>query len=163
MIHFNLNGQSVEVDLESQTPLINVLRDHFGLFGTRYGCGQEACGACTVLIDGKASYACTVIIDELQSRSVQTVEGLGNSDKPHPLQKAFLEEQAGQCGFCLSGMLMKSAALLNSNSNPNENDIRNALNDNLCRCGVHNRIIRAVMAAAKEIRSNGAFSKANSL
>ena len=89
MIHFNLNGQSVEVDLESQTPLINVLRDHFGLFGTRYGCGQEACGACTVLIDGKASYACTVIIDELQSRSVQTVEGLGNSDKPHPLQKAF--------------------------------------------------------------------------
>ena len=163
MIHFNLNGQSVEVDLESQTPLINVLRDHFALFGTRYGCGQEACGACTVLIDGKASYACTVIIDELQSRSVQTVEGLGNSDKPHPLQKAFLEEQAGQCGFCLSGMLMKSAALLNSNSNPNENDIRNALNDNLCRCGVHNRIIRAVMAAAKEIRSNGAFSKANSL
>ena len=163
MIHFNLNGQSVEVDLESQTPLINVLRDHFALFGTRYGCGQEACGACTVLIDGKASYACTVIIDELQSRSVQTVEGLGNSDKPHPLQKAFLEEQAGQCGFCLSGMLMKSASLLNSNSNPNENDIRNALNDNLCRCGVHNRIIRAVMAAAKEIRSNGAFSKANSL
>jgi len=99
MIHFSLNGQPVEVELEGQTPLINVLRDYFGLFGTRYGCGQEACGACMVLIDGKASYACTVIVDELKSCSIQTVEGLGNRDNPHPLQKAFIDEQAGQCGF----------------------------------------------------------------
>ncbi len=161
MIHFSLNGQPVEVELEGQTPLINVLRDYFGLFGTRYGCGQEACGACMVLIDGKPSYACTVIVDDLKSCSVQTVEGLGNPDSPHPLQKAFLDEQAGQCGFCLSGMLVKSAALLNANSNPNESDIRTALKDNLCRCGVHNRIIRAVLAAAKDLRSKGVIDKAD--
>ena len=147
MIHFNLNGQSVEVDLESQTPLINVLRDHFGLFGTRYGCGQEACGACTVLIDGKASYACTVIIDELQSRSVQTVEGLGNSDKPHPLQKAFLEEQAGQCGFCLSGIMMRATAHIDSLATLDRSSIADALDGHLCRCGAHNRIIEAIRQA----------------
>ena len=133
MIQFNLNGQAVEFELDGPSPLINVLRDHFGLFGTRFGCGQESCGACIVLIDGKPSYSCSVGVDEIASRSVQTVEG--------------------QCGFCLSGMLMQSAGLLNSNKNPNESDIRAALQGNLCRCGVHNRIIRAVLAAAEELRS----------
>ena len=153
MIQFNLNGQAVEFELDGPSPLINVLRDHFGLFGTRFGCGQESCGACIVLIDGKPSYSCSVGVDEIASRSVQTVEGLGIPENPHPLQKAFLAEQAGQCGFCLSGMLMQSAGLLNSNKNPNESDIRAALQGNLCRCGVHNRIIRAVLAAAEQLRS----------
>jgi len=108
MIQFNLNGQAVEFELDGPSPLINVLRDHFGLFGTRFGCGQESCGACIVLIDGKPSYSCSVGVDEIASRSVQTVEGLGIPENPHPLQKAFLAEQAGQCGFCLSGHYSKT-------------------------------------------------------
>ena len=153
-INFILNGQSVEVKAEPITPLFHVLRDHFGLFGTRFGCGQESCGACKVLVDGKPSFACTLGIGEVASHTVQTVEGLGTPENPHPLQKAFLAEQAGQCGYCLSGMLIESAALLEENPNPNEADIRAALQGNLCRCGVHNRIIRGVMAAAKEMRLN---------
>ena len=137
-IKFILNGMPVETGVAPNTPLINVLRDDFGLFGTRFGCGQESCGACKVLVDGKPSFSCALVI----------------SENPHPLQKAFLAEQAGQCGYCLSGMLIESAALLAENCNPSEEDIRTALQGNLCRCGVHNRIIRGVLSAANEMRLN---------
>ena len=153
-IKFILNGMPVETGVAPNTPLINVLRDDFGLFGTRFGCGQESCGACKVLVDGKPSFSCALVISEVASHVVQTVEGLGSPENPHPLQKAFLAEQAGQCGYCLSGMLIESAALLAENCNPSEEDIRTALQGNLCRCGVHNRIIRGVLSAANEMRLN---------
>jgi nicotinate dehydrogenase subunit A len=151
MREFDLNGAPVSAELRGETPLLNVLREHFGLFGTRFGCGAELCGSCMVLIDGQAQYACTRTVDSVIGRDVVTVEGLGTPLTPHPLQRAFLAEQAGQCGYCLSGMLISAAALLRSNPAPTEQDVRAALETNLCRCGAHNRIVRAVLRAAAEM------------
>jgi nicotinate dehydrogenase subunit A len=153
MITFSLNGIDTSVDLPGNTPLLAAIRDHLGLFGSRFGCGVEQCGACMMLIDGRAEYACTRTLEGVSGRDVITVEGLGNPIAPHPLQQAFLSEQAGQCGYCLSGMLISAASLLRANLDPDEAAVRQALNRNLCRCGVHNRIVRAVLRAAARMRA----------
>jgi nicotinate dehydrogenase subunit A len=152
MIAFSLNGIDTKVDLPGNTPLLAAIRDHLGLFGSRFGCGAEQCGACMMLVDGRAEYSCTRTLDSVAGRNVVTVEGLGNPAAPHPLQAAFLAEQAGQCGYCLSGMLVSAASLLRANPDPDEAAVRKALNGNLCRCGAHNRIIRAVLRAAAQMR-----------
>lgn len=152
MIAFQLNGTATTVDMPRDTPLLAVIRDELGLFGSRFGCGAEQCGACMILVDDKAEYSCTRTLDSIEGRSVMTVEGLGNPAAPHALQAAFLADQAGQCGFCLSGMLVSAAALLRTDSDPDEAAVRTALNGNLCRCGAHNRIIKAVLRAAAQIR-----------
>jgi nicotinate dehydrogenase subunit A len=152
MIAFTLNGAAATVDLPADTPLLAVIRDHLGLFGSRFGCGAEQCGACMMLIDGRAEYSCTRTLDSVKGRDVVTVEGLGHPGTPHPLQQAFLAEQAGQCGYCLSGMLISAASLLRANPQPDAAAARKALNGNLCRCGAHNRIIRAVLRAAALLR-----------
>lgn len=149
---FTVNGQARQVTAEADTPLLHVLRNRFGLMGTRYGCGLEQCGSCTVLIDGEPGYACTRALDSVAGREVQTVEGLGTPEAPHPLQQAFLDEQAGQCGYCLTGILMSAQALLARNPAPDRADIVAALDRHLCRCGAHPRIIRAVQRAAATMR-----------
>lgn len=145
-----VNGQAVTLALPPETPLVHALRDGLGLFGTRWGCGSEACGACLVLLDGAPAYACTLALDAVAGRAVTTVEGLGTPERPHPLQAAFLEEQAGQCGFCLSGILMRAAALLAADPDPDEAAVRAALDGHLCRCGAQNRMVRAVRRAARQ-------------
>ncbi len=152
MGEFNLNGSKVAAELGGETLLLNVLREHFELFGTRFGCGAELCGSCMVLIDGQAHYACTRTFDSVIGRDVVTVEGLGTPLAPHPLQRAFIAEQAGQCGYCLSGMLISAAALLRSNPAPTAPEVRVALEANLCRCGAHNRIVRAVLRVLADRR-----------
>lgn len=146
-IAFVLNGRPVTLEVEPDQPLLDVLRNTCGLKASRLGCGLGQCGACTVLLDSAAVRACDTSMAAVRGRSVTTVEGLGTRTAPHPLQTAFIEEQALQCGFCTSGMLMQAAALLRRNPKPDEDAIRTALDDNLCRCGVHNRIIRAVQKA----------------
>ncbi len=152
MVAFTLNGAPVDVAAEG-TPLLHVLRGECGLSGPRFGCGAEQCGACVVLVDGAPTYACTMGVEAVAGRRVTTVEGLGSPDAPHPLQRAFLDEQAGQCGFCLSGILVAAAALLAREPDPDDAAIREALDPHLCRCGSHNRIIRAVKRAATEMRA----------
>ncbi len=143
-----VNGRSVHVDAGEATPLITVLRDELNLRGTRFGCGTEHCGACMVLIDGTPAYACTRAVESAEGKSVTTVEGLAHNGALHPLQQAFLDEQAGQCGFCLSGILISAAALLERNKRPSRTEIIAALDKHLCRCGMHNRVIRAVQRAS---------------
>lgn len=150
MVAFTLNGARVDVAAEG-TPLLHVLRGDCGLSGPRFGCGAEQCGACVVLVDGAPAYACTMGVEAVTGRSVTTVEGLGSPEAPHLLQRAFLAEQAGQCGFCLSGILVAAAALLAREPDPDDAAIRDALDPHLCRCGSHNRIIRAVKRAAAEM------------
>ena len=147
----NVNGKKVAVRVDDpDTPLLYVLRDDLGLHGPRFGCGLGQCGACTVHIDGAAVRSCVTPVSSLDAkRKIVTLEGLGTPDKPHPVQKAFIEAQAVQCGYCINGMIMQSAAFLARNKNPNEADIKNALANNLCRCGTHARIVRAVANAAK--------------
>ncbi|WP_198370486.1 (2Fe-2S)-binding protein [Roseomonas rosulenta] len=152
MVAFTLNGAAVSVEATG-APLLHVLRGACGLSGPRFGCGAEQCGACVVLVDGAPAYACTLGIEAVAGRSVTTVEGLGTPEAPHPLQRAFLDEQAGQCGFCLSGILVAAAALLARDPDPDEAAIRAALDPHLCRCGSHNRILRAVQRAAAEMRA----------
>lgn len=152
-IAFTVNGRAVNVVApHDDTPLLDVLRNHLGLTGTRFGCGLEQCGCCIVLIDGKPEKSCGRGIASVAGRSVTTIEGLGTPEKPHPLQQAFLEEQAGQCGYCLSGILISAKALLDRNPSPSRAQIVRALDDNLCRCGAHNRILRAVEKAAARLR-----------
>ena len=146
---FTLNGQPTHVQAQPTQSLLDVLRDTCGLKATRLGCGLGQCGACTVLMDGEAVHACETSMEAAAGRDITTVEGLGSRAAPHPLQTAFVEEQALQCGFCTSGMLMRSAALLRRNPQPGEDEVRQALDGNLCRCGVHNRVVRAVLKAAK--------------
>jgi nicotinate dehydrogenase subunit A len=153
MIEFSLNGTVVAVDLPGETPLLEAIRNRLELFGSRFGCGAEQCGSCMMLIDGRAEFSCTRTLDTVAGRKVVTVEGLGTPGAPHPLQEAFLAEQAGQCGFCLSGMLISAAGLLANTPDPDEATVRAALNGNLCRCGAHNRIVRAVLRAAARIRN----------
>jgi nicotinate dehydrogenase subunit A len=153
MTAFTLNGAAVSVDADAATPLLHALRGECALSGPRFGCGAELCGACVVLVDGVPSFACTLAIGAVAGRNVTTVEGLGSPAAPHPLQRAFLDEQAGQCGFCLSGILVAASALLAREPDPDEAAIRAALDAHLCRCGSHNRIIRAVQRAAREMRA----------
>jgi nicotinate dehydrogenase subunit A len=152
LIAFTLNGAAVTTGLAPATPLVDVLRDGLGLMGTRFGCGAEQCGACMVIVEGRAEYACTLRLDAVAGKSVRTVEGLGTRERPHPLQRALLAEQAGQCGYCLSGILISAAALLEAEPDADEARVRVALDGNLCRCGAHNRIVRAVLRAAAEMR-----------
>lgn len=147
-----VNGKPVSVATDEETPLLDVLRNRLGLKGTRFGCGLEQCGTCTVLVDGKPEKSCTKPIWSVAGKSIITIEGLGTPDRPHPLQQAFLDEQAGQCGYCLTGILMAASALLASNPSPSRTDIAAALDGNICRCGTHNRIIRAVQGAALTMR-----------
>ncbi|MBX3660943.1 MAG: (2Fe-2S)-binding protein [Burkholderiales bacterium] len=148
----NVNGKTCAVEADAETPLLYALRNDLGLVGTRYGCGLGQCGACTVIIDGKAVQSCDVPLSAAAGKQISTVEALCSDTSLHPLQKAFIAEQAAQCGYCASGILMAAKALLDTNSNPSDADIRNALERNLCRCGTHSRIMRAVKRAAKELR-----------
>src|SRR4051794_15855164 len=141
MVEFTLNGTAVALDVPPEASLLHALRGPAGLSGPRFGCGDEQCGSCMVLVDGKPAYACTLSASAAAGRAVTTVEGLGTPDAPHPLQAAFLAEQAGQCGYCLSGILVSAAALLAKTPEPDEAAIRAALEPHLCRCGSHNRII----------------------
>jgi nicotinate dehydrogenase subunit A len=150
---FSVNGKAVSVSpANEETPLLNVLRNELGLMGTRFGCGLEQCGCCTVLIDGQPEKSCAKPLWSVAGKTVTTVEGLGSEAKPHPLQQAFLDEQAGQCGYCLSGILVSAKALLDANPTPTRAQIAQALDGNICRCGSHNRILRAVEKAAAIMR-----------
>jgi nicotinate dehydrogenase subunit A len=146
-----VNGKPVHVESDGTTPLLSVLRDELGLRGSRFGCGTEQCGACMVLIDGAPSYSCALEVATTAGKTVTTVEGLARSSALHPLQQAFLDEQAGQCGYCLSGILISAAALLARNPRPSRSEIVAALDPHLCRCGMHNRVIRAVERAGNMI------------
>jgi nicotinate dehydrogenase subunit A len=155
-LRFVVNGRAVEIDADADAPLLEVLRNGLGLRGSRFGCGLEQCGACMVLLDGEPVYTCTLAAGAAAGRNVVTVEGLGTPATPHPLQAAFLEEQAGQCGYCLSGILIAAKALLDRNPDPSRTEIAAALDRNLCRCGAHNRIMRAVARAAAALRGTEA-------
>ncbi len=148
---FVLNGDEVAPAIEPDASLLAALRGPLGLSGTRYGCGAEQCGACLVLVDDAPAYACTLPVKAVAGRRVTTVEGLGSEAAPHPLQRALLDEQAGQCGFCLSGITLRAVALLRTNPTPKAAEVRAALDPQLCRCGSHNRIVRAVLRAAAEM------------
>ena len=147
-IALKVNGKARSVDADADTPLLYVLRDNLELNGPKFGCGLGQCGACTVHLDGEAVRSCTLPVSAVQGRAVTTLEGLGSTTKPHPLQQAFIDEQAVQCGYCINGMIMTSAALLKKNRHPGEDEIRAALAGNLCRCGTHQRITAAVKRAA---------------
>jgi nicotinate dehydrogenase subunit A len=147
---FTLNGVERTITADAARSLLSVLRGELGLTGTRFGCGVNQCGACNVIIDDQAVAACDTPLWAAAGKRVTTIEGLGTPEHPHPLQRAFLEEQAMQCGYCIAGILMSAAALLAREPNPSEAQVRTALDRNLCRCGAHNRIVRAVLRAAKE-------------
>jgi nicotinate dehydrogenase subunit A len=151
-----VNGQSVSVTADVDTPLLDVLRNHLGLSGTKFGCGVEQCGSCMVLVDGRPEKSCGKALATLAGKEIVTIEGLGTPDRPHPLQQAFLDEQAGQCGYCLSGILISAKALIDRNPSPSRAEIAKALDDNICRCGSHNRILRAVERAAARMREGAA-------
>jgi nicotinate dehydrogenase subunit A len=151
-INLKVNGVSSSVPAEPDTPLLYVLRNDLEFNGAKFGCGLAQCGACTVLIDGKAAPSCVTPISAVAASEIITIEGLGSIANPHPLQTAFIEEQAAQCGYCTNGMIMAAKELLDRTPQPSEADVRAALATNLCRCGTHNRIIRAVLRAA---RTNG--------
>ena len=148
-VSLKVNGVSRSVPAEPDTPLLYVLRNDIELNGAKFGCGLAQCGACTVLIDGKAVRSCVTPIGTLEKSEITTIEGLGSLAKPHALQQAFIQEQAAQCGYCISGMIMSAKELLDRNPRPSEQDVRTALEGNLCRCGTHNRIINAVLRAAQ--------------
>jgi nicotinate dehydrogenase subunit A len=148
-ISLNVNGMMRSVPAEADTPLLYVLRNDLELNGAKFGCGLNECGACTVLVAGKAVRSCVTTIGSIGAAEIITIEGLGTIDRPHPIQRAFIEEQAVQCGYCINGMIMSAKALLDANSRPAEGEVRQALAGNLCRCGTNNRIVAAIMRAAK--------------
>jgi len=148
MIKLLVNGTAHDVDAAPDTPLLYVLRNDLGLTGPKFGCGLGQCGACTVLVDGVAIRSCTTPVSSAARGPITTIEGLGTPEKPHPVQQAFIDEQAAQCGYCINGMIMTTAALLARNKQPTREQIRSSLNANLCRCGTHMRIVRAVEKAA---------------
>jgi nicotinate dehydrogenase subunit A len=150
-IALNVNGKARTVEAEPDTPLLYVLRDNLEMHGPKFGCGLGQCGACTVMLDGVAARSCVIPLSKVGARAVTTLEGLGTSAKPHPVQQAFIDEQAAQCGYCINGMVMTSAAFLAKNKNPSDAEIKRALAGNLCRCGTHVRIVRAVKRAAKSM------------
>src|SRR5262250_2039521 len=147
-----VNGNALSVTANADTPLLDILRNHLGLKGTKFGCGIEQCGCCMVLVDGKPEKSCGKAFSTVAGREILTIEGLGTPDRPHPLQAAFLDEQAGQCGYCLPGILISAKALLDRNLSPTRAEIAEALDDNICRCGSHHRILRAVGRAAERMR-----------
>jgi len=149
MIELNVNGETHRVDVDPRTPLLYVLRNDLKLNAAKFGCGLGQCGACTVLIDHSPVFSCLTPISVLEGRYVRTVEGLGSADKPGPVQKAFIDEQAAQCGYCIPGMMMRAQALLERTASPSDAQIRQAMAPNLCRCGTQMRILRAVKRAAK--------------
>lgn len=151
-VRLTVNGTEREVRAAPDTPLLYALRGQLGLTGTRFGCGLGQCGACHVIVDGRAVPSCDLPLWAAAGRSVTTVEGLGTEEEPHPLQEAFVEEQAAQCGYCVSGILTTAAALLERNPDASEAEVRSALDGNLCRCGTHNRIVRAVLRAGRSMR-----------
>jgi nicotinate dehydrogenase subunit A len=152
MTEFEVNGERRRVAADPDTPLLYVLRNDLGLVGSRYGCGTGLCGACFVIVDGKALPSCDTPLWSVAGKSVTTVEGLARGGALHPVQKALLAEQAAQCGYCTSGIAIAAVALLQEKKDPSESEIRAALDRNLCRCGAHNRVVRAVLRAAKEMR-----------
>jgi nicotinate dehydrogenase subunit A len=152
-IDLTVNGERHQIGVAETTSLIDVLRNQLGLCGTRYGCGLEQCGSCMVLLDGEPVYSCSREVGTVAGRAVTTIEGLGTPSRLHPLQQAFLDEQAGQCGYCLSGILISAKALLDRNPDPTRADIVAALDKHLCRCGAHQRILRAVERAAVTLRN----------
>ena len=151
-----VNGGVVSVTANGDTPLLDILRNHLGLVGTKFGCGQEQCGCCMVLVDGRPEKSCGKALSTVAGKVITTIEGLGTPERPHPLQQAFLDEQAGQCGYCLPGILISAKVLLDRNSAPSRAEIAAALDDNICRCGSHVRIMRAVERAARMLREGGA-------
>jgi nicotinate dehydrogenase subunit A len=146
-----VNGKSHDVSTEADTPLLYVLRNDLGMKSAKYGCGQEQCGACSVIIDGERAFSCSVDVADAAGKDITTLEGIGSADKPHPIQAAFIAEQAAQCGYCTAGIIVATKVLLDGNPNPDMAAIRAALQDNLCRCGVHSRVFRAVRRAAREM------------
>jgi aerobic-type carbon monoxide dehydrogenase small subunit (CoxS/CutS family) len=149
-IEFKLNGKPVRLNIEGERRLLWVLRSDLGLTGTKYGCGEGLCGSCTVLLDGKAIRSCLMPVKDIKGKEVITIEGLAQGGRLHPVQKAFMEHNALQCGFCTSGMILNAVNLLNENPQPTEAEIVQGMEGNLCRCGAHMRIIRAIQSAAKE-------------
>jgi nicotinate dehydrogenase subunit A len=151
-IALDVNGQVHRVHVEPGTPLLYVLRNDLGLTAAKFGCGLEQCGACKVIVDGEAVFACREPVDSFVGRRITTLEGIGTPESLHPLQRAFIAEQAAQCGYCIPGIIVAAKALLDHNTNPTDTDIREALAVHLCRCGTHARIIKAVQRAAREMR-----------
>ncbi|HEX2198801.1 MAG TPA: (2Fe-2S)-binding protein [Burkholderiales bacterium] len=152
MTEIEVNGVRRSVTADSDTPLLYVLRNDLGLVGSRYGCGTGQCGACFVMVEGKAMPSCDAPLWSVAGKKITTVEGLGQQGTLHPVQKALLAEQAAQCGYCISGIAVSAVAFLNGNPSPSEDEVRAALDRNLCRCGAHNRVVRAVLRAAAEMR-----------
>src|SRR5690242_11617132 len=150
-IRFRLNGADTSVDADPDRSLLDILRGECGLTGPHFGCGAGECGACNVIVGDRAVASCDTPLWSAVDKDVTTLEGLGNADHPHPLQRAFIAEQAMQCGYCISGILMSAAALLRQNPSPSRDEVKAALDRNLCRCGSHNRIVRAVLRAAEEM------------
>ncbi|HTS20492.1 MAG TPA: (2Fe-2S)-binding protein [Casimicrobiaceae bacterium] len=151
-VSFNLNGKPASIATDDpEMPLLYALRDDLGMHGPRFGCGLGQCGACTVHVDGKAVRSCSMPVSAVAGKRIVTLEGLGTPAKPHPLQQAFIDEQAVQCGYCINGMIMQAAAFLQTTRNPTEAQIRAALAENLCRCGTHLRIVRAVKRASEKM------------
>ena len=158
MITFHVNGRTVAVDADPATPLLYVLRGDLGLNGAKFGCGLGQCGACTVLVDDAPAFSCLVPIATLEGRRVRTVEGLGTPERPGVLQRAFIDEQAAQCGYCIAGMLMRAQALLERNPRADERTLRAHMSPNLCRCGTHVRILRAIRRAARAMQDGNGGS-----
>jgi nicotinate dehydrogenase subunit A len=152
-VRFRLNGAEIDVDADPDRSLLDILRGQLGMTGPHFGCGAGECGACNVIIDDRAVAACDTSLWAAAGKDITTSEGLGNAERPHPLQRAFIAEQALQCGYCVSGILMSAAALLRQNPNPTNTDVRTALDRNLCRCGSHNRMVRAILRAAAEMQA----------
>ena len=150
MTALKVNGRTHQLDIADDVPLLYALRNDLKLNGPKYGCGLSQCGACTVIIDGQAVRSCVTSVGAVVGQDIITLEGLGDEKNPSKLQKAFIEEQAAQCGYCLNGMIMRSKVLLDNNPKPTDGEIRQALDGNLCRCGVHNRVVRAVLRASQE-------------
>ena len=148
-VHLKVNGRSHDATVEPGTRLLYVLRDNLGLRGPKFGCGLSQCGACTVHLDGEAVRSCVLPVEAAEGHAVTTLEGLGTVEHPSPLQQAFIDEQAVQCGYCINGMIMTAKALLKKNAHPTRDEIKQALDGNLCRCGTHMRIVRAIERAAK--------------
>jgi nicotinate dehydrogenase subunit A len=148
MVSLSVNGERHDIDADPDTPLLYILRDDLKLNGAKYGCGLGQCGSCTVMVDGEAAFSCLVPVLLLEGKEITTLEGLGTIDNPGPMQRAFIEEQAAQCGYCIPGMMMRAQALLQKNPQASDAEIRTHLQPNLCRCGTHMRIMRAVKRAA---------------
>ncbi len=153
-IHLAVNGRAYTVDVDPQTSLLTVLRERLDLTGSKYGCGEGQCGACTVLIDGKAQRSCVTKVGTVSQKTITTIEGLAGGEQLHPVQEAFLDAGAMQCGYCTSGMIMSAVGLLKRNPNPNEKDIVDFMDGNICRCGTYPRIVSAIQRAAKVMTSS---------